>query len=224
MNRSVIQQLIRKDFRLHRLHILLSVVGGVLSLALLQVKSEAAFIAGCTWYFVSLIVLGSLLPVSNVINERKKQNLAFAMSLPVSAIQYTTSKLVSTVAMFLVPWLTLVAAGLSVIIGRSDLPDGIIPALLVLSATTFTGFCVIAGTAIVSESEGWTVAATIVCNSSYGLAWYAMIRDPAIRHDLGSPFPVWSPFMLTTLAIEIATIVLILGITFYLQSRKRDFI
>jgi hypothetical protein len=42
--------------------------------------------------------------------------------------------------------------------------------LLVLAGFTFVGFCVIAGVALVSESEGWTIAATIALNSSYGLA------------------------------------------------------
>jgi len=179
---------------------------------------------GSIWFFISLIVLGSMLPVSNIINERKKQNLAFVMSLPVSSIQYATSKLVSTVGMFLIPWLTLVIAGVALILGRSDIPDGFIPALLLLAGMTLVGFCVIAATAVVSESEGPTIAATIVCNSTYGLGWYLVIRNPSVRQDLISPVPVWSPYMLTFLGVEFAVIAVILGAAYYLQSRKRDFV
>ena len=224
MSHSVVQTLIWKDLRLHRMHIALSIAGGGLALALLQIKSEMAFIAGSTWFFVSLVVLGSMLPVSNLINERKKQNVAFLMSLPISAVQYATAKLASTVGLFLVPWLTLVIAGTSVIISRSDIPDGLIPALVALCGFTFVGFCAIAGAAIVSESEGVTIAATVICNSTYGLSWYMLIREPAVRHDLGSAVPVWSRFMVTLLGAEFAAIALILGIVFYLQSRKRDFV
>src|ERR1700674_2972099 len=110
-NNSVIQTLILKDWRLHRTHLLLSLGAGGIALAVLQLRNETAFLLGAVWFFISLIVLGSLLPVSNVINERKKQSLAFLMSLPVSALQYATSKLVSTIGMFLVPWAALVMAG-----------------------------------------------------------------------------------------------------------------
>jgi len=77
---------------------------------------------------------------------------------------------------------------------------------------------------LVSESEGWTVAATIVSNSSYGLVWYFIIRNPAINGDLKSPVPVWSPAVLTILGEEAAAVVLILGFTLYVQSRKREFV
>lgn len=36
--------------------------------------------------------------------------------------------------------------------------------------------------------------------------------------------PVWSPAVLTILAGEAAAVALILGVTFYLQSRKREFV
>jgi len=224
MNKSIVRIMILKDWRLHRVPILLSIAGGIAALSLLQLKTQASGFLGATWFFVSLIVLGSMMPISNVINERKKQTLPFMMSFPISTFQYTTAKLVSTVGMFLIPWVTLVIAGLSLIISRSDIPEGIIPMMLVLAGFTFVGFCVIASAALVSESEGWSIAATIACNSSYGFVWYLIIRNPAMRADLGSKVPVWSPIMLNMLGGQLAFIVLVLGITFYLQSRKRDFI
>lgn len=215
--------MILKDWRLHRVPILLSIAGGIAALSLLQLKTQASGFLGATWFFVSLIVLGSMMPISNVINERKKQTLPFMMSFPISTSQYTTAKLVSTVGMFLIPWVTLVLAGLSLILS-SDIPEGIIPLMLVLAGFTLVGFCVIASVALVSESEGWSVAATIFCNSSYGFVWYLLIRNPAMRADLGSQVPVFSPIMLNMLGGQLTFIVLVLGITFYLQSRKRDFI
>src|SRR5262245_46673474 len=132
MKRSAIQTLILKDWDRHRSFMILSIVGGGLALALLQIRSEVTFILGSTWFFISLIVLGCMLPIANVINERKKQTLPFLMSLPLSAAQYTTAKLISTVGIYLLPWSTLLMAAVLFILGRKDIPDGIIPATIVL--------------------------------------------------------------------------------------------
>ena len=108
---SVIQALILKDLRLHRTpYRWYPSRACIIALAVLQLKNETAFMIGAVWFFVSLIVLGSMMPISNVINERKKQNLAFLMSLPVSATQYAMAKLVSTIGMFFVLWAALVIA------------------------------------------------------------------------------------------------------------------
>lgn len=224
MKSGAVRTLILGDLHRHRLYILLSIASGGLALALVQIGGETATVLGSTWFFVALIVLGSMLPVSNIVNERKKQTLAFLMSLPLSVAQYTAAKVLSTVGMFLVPWVSLVAGGLSLIAGRRDIPDGMIPAILILALLTFVGFCLISGVAMVSESEGWTIAATIASNSSYGFAWYFLIRNTGVRQDLASPDPVWSPVVLTILAGEIAAIAVILGLVFFLQSRKRDFV
>jgi hypothetical protein len=210
--------------RRHRVPILASIAGGGIALALLQVGGEIPTILGATWFFVSLIVFGCMLPVSNVVNDRKKQILPFLMSLPLSITQYTTAKTVSTVAIFLVPWLTLVVAAVSFIAGRQSIPDGMIPTTIILSTFTFIGFCVIAGVALVSESEGWTIVATVACNTWYGFAWYLLVRNPAMRANMGSAEVVWSPEVLKILGGEFAAVAVILTLTFYLQSRKRDFV
>jgi ABC-type Na+ efflux pump permease subunit len=124
--------LIISDWQRHRRQILLCIAAGGVALALLEVGGEVTTIAGVTWFFVALIVLGSMLPVSNVVNERKKQILPFLMSLPVSVTQYTTAKLVSTVGMFLVSWVTLVAGAVLFIISRQGIPDGMVPTAIVL--------------------------------------------------------------------------------------------
>jgi hypothetical protein len=224
MMRSVVQTLILRDWQRHWLFIVFSIAGGVLALSLVQIGGPVLTVAGSTWFFVSLIVFGSMLPVSNVINERKKQTLPFLMSLPLSAAQYAVAKLVSTFGMYLVPWLTLMVAAVSYVVGRQDMPNGLVPVVLILMGFTLVGFSITAAFALVSESEGWTVGATILVNSSYGLLWYILMRDPALRANFGSPVVVWSAPVLRVLAIEIAVLVLILGLTIYLQSRKRDFV
>jgi ABC-2 type transport system permease protein len=224
MSGNVVRTLILKDWQLQRTQILVSIAAGAIALGVIQLKDETAFLVGTIWFFVSLIVLASMMPVSNVINERKKQTVVFLMSLPVSALQYATSKMVSTIGMFLVPWAAMVIAGSGLVLSRHDIPNGIIPVMFILFGFPLIGFCMIAGAALISESEGWTIAATIACNSSYGLVWYFVIRDPAINSALKSPVPVWSVPVVMILGGEAAAVALILGLTFYLQSRKREFV
>jgi ABC-2 type transport system permease protein len=224
MTSPVIQALILKDLRLHRTLISLSIAGGIIALAILQLKNETALMVGAVWFFVSLILLACMLPVSNVINEGKKQNLAFLMSLPVSAAQYGMAKLVSTIGMYLVPWAALAIAATTFVLTRPEVQSGILPVMLILFAMPLVGFCIVAGAALISESEGWTIAATVVCNSSYGLGWYLIIRNPAINGNLKSSVPVWNSPVLMILGGEVAVIVLTLGITLYMQTRKRDFV
>jgi len=226
MKGSVAGHLILKDWQLYRMPIALSIVGGVMSLAIFQWGGgwEGTMVVGSVWFYVALILVGTMLPLVGIVNERKKQNLAFVMSLPISPIQYTTSKLVSTVGMFLVPWLTLTISGLMLVEARGIVPRGSIPMMLILDAMPFVGLCIITGVALVGESEGWGIAANVFCNSSYGLVWYFLSRVPALMVNTKGPVPVWNSTVLSVLSAEFGSIVLILGLTFYLQSRKRDFI
>ena len=224
MTKSVMRALILKDWALHRTFVMFSIAGGVLALAVLQVKNETAFMIGAIWFFVALILLATMLPMANVINERKKQNLAFLMSLPLSATQYGMSKFASNLGMFLIPWVTLVIAGFTAIFSHREVPHGIIPLMIILFVMPLVGFCFVAGAALIGEAEGWAIAAMIVCNSSYGLAWTLIIRNPVINGALKSPVAIWSSPVRMILGGEIAAILLILGITFFLQSRKREFV
>jgi ABC-2 type transport system permease protein len=165
-----------------------------------------------------------MLPLAGVTNERKKQNLAFLMSLPISSIQYTTSKLISSLAMFLIPWLTLVIAAVLLVEARGILPRGAIPLLLILAFLPFLGFCLITGAVLVGETEGWGLAANVLCSSMYGLTWYFVTKIPALMEPAKGPTPIWNSTESTILGSEFAAVALMLGLTYYLQSRKRDFV
>jgi len=224
MTSSIVWQLILKDWRLNRLLLSLSIGAGMIALGVVLRGGEGPIVAGTVWFFIAIIMVGTMLPISGIVNERKKLNLAFLMSLPVSSIQYTTAKLISTVGMFLVPWLTLVIAAVVLIEIRGIVPPGAIPIALILAGMPFVGLCVLTGAALIGESEGWGIAANVACNSSYGLAWYFMGRIPGLMADVKSPVPVWNPTVMKFLCGEFGVIVLILGLTYFIQSRKRDFV
>jgi hypothetical protein len=225
MKTNVMLQLIFKDWRLQRRTIVLTIFAGATALAMLLTGRQTPVVVGTVFFFVSIIFCACLLPMQNIVNERKKQTLPFVMSLPVSSARFGAAKLVSTIGMFLAPWLILLGAGLYVILGRHILPQGVIPMGMILMGFPLIGFCLTTGTALLGESEGWATAAMGVVNSSYWLVWYLLLSHvPSLAMAWGNPVAVWSPAVFKILAVEFAIIVLILGVTLYVQSRKRDFI
>jgi ABC-2 type transport system permease protein len=224
VTRSVIGQLILKDWRLNRMMISILAGVGLVSLVVAQCAGETLRIFATVWFFVSLCVLASMLPLSAILNERKKQTLAFVMSLPVSSVQYAAAKALSTAAMFLVPWLTLVASALLLIETRHVLPHGIIPTLFTVAMLPAIGFCLISATILVTETEGWMMAASIVCNSSYWFVWYLLARIPSLKDHWSGPVAIWDPAVVTVLSSEIGLCAFIVGVAFFFQSRKRNFI
>jgi ABC-2 type transport system permease protein len=224
MNSPVFGRLILKDWRLNRLLISLAIAIGLAALVLVRYGAETARLFGAVWFFVALMVLGSMLPASTIVNERKKQTLAFMMSLPVSAVQYTVAKIVSVWAMFLTPWLALLISALVLIATGRTIPHGVIPMLLILAMLPLLGFCIISSTALVGESEGWLIAANLVCNSSYWFVWYLLVRIPSLTDNWKGPVAVWNAAARTVLLSEFAVIAVIVALTLFFQSRKRDFI
>lgn len=224
MSESVVRHLMLKDWRLYRLQIIFTIIGGLLALLVAQRATEVSMVVGAVWFFISLILAGALLPMVGIVNERKNKNLAFLMSLPVSSIQYTTSKLVSSTGMFLIPWLTLVIAAVLMIEVRGMFPPGSIPFILILALMPFVGLAIITAGALMGESEGWGIAANVAVQSSYGLCYFFLTRVHEVMSYNTSPVVVWSPTALKIIGTELAAIPLLLGITYFVQSRKRDFI
>lgn len=225
MTGSVTGHLIRKDWQLHRVAITLSTLGGFIALAVVCLGGQTPFLLGSVGFFVALIMLASMLPALLILNERKKQTLAFVMSLPVSSVQYGVAKLVSTVGIFLAPWLTMLAAAIWIVTVRHALPEGVIPIGVILAGLPLIGFCLIAAAALIGETEGWYTLSVAVVNSSYWFVWYTlMMRFPELSRNWLNAKAVWSPAVRTILGGELAITALILGATLFIQSRKRDFI
>jgi ABC-2 type transport system permease protein len=223
MSRSMLPVMIRKDLRMSWHFLAAALIGGFGALMLWRLGSDAFAIAGMIAFFVVLIMLG-ILPMSMIVNERKKQTLAFVMSLPITAAQYAVAKLTTVLGMFLVPWLLLVGIALTLISSRADVPNGVIPLALILMLLPFIGFLITTSVAIVSESETRSVYAMAAVNVSYSFVWVAITMTPGLTRDAGGPVPVWNETVVSVLGAELAAIVLILTSTLYLQSRKRDFV
>ena len=225
MKGSLTGHLIRKDWQLNKRSIILYMLGGAAALAIVCAGGQTPFLLGSVWFFTTLIIFACIMPNAIILNERKKQTLAFVMSLPVSSVQYGAAKLMATVGIFLAPWLALVAAGLWVVKVRHALPEGVIPMGLILAILPLIGFCLTVAAALVGETEGWYTATIMVTNSSYWFVWYSLnMRFPELGRNWLSATAIWSPNVLMILAAELTLVAVILALTLFIQSRKRDFI
>src|SRR3546814_20242392 len=86
--------------------------------------------------------------------ERKEQTLAFVMSLPVSPLDFTVSKLAGNVLTFAVPFFVLLGGTLAVVL-FTPLPDGLFVYALRLFAYLLFAYAVSLAVAMSVESEGW---------------------------------------------------------------------
>lgn len=223
MTRSILLRLMMKDWYLSRT--LLTVVGvlGAMSIASLYLRHGLTSVVGMVVSLFAVMFLGILLPTQTIVNERMRQNLPFVMSLPVSPMQYTTVKILANLSAFLALWLP-IAAGMIGTIAGTQVYGGIIPLMLLAAFAPFTTFALVLAVAIVTESQPGAVAAHTASNVGHGVAWFFIQRAPGFWQDVRSPVAIWNPTMISILSIEIGTIVVALVLTFYLQSRKTDFI
>ena len=223
MTGSIVLRLMVKDWYLSRT--LLTVVGvlGAVSVALLYLRDDRASLAGMAVALLAVMFLGILMPTQTIVNERMRQTLPFVMSLPVSPMQYTTAKVLSNLAAFFALWL-LIAAGMIGTVAGTRVYGGVIPLMVLAAFAPFVTFALVVAVAIVTESQAGTVAAHTVSNLGNGVAWFFIERTPGFWQDMRSPVAIWNPTMVWVLTIDIVTIVVALTLTFYLQSKKTDFI
>ena len=221
MNRALVLRLIGKDWYLSRVPLTCIACAGVASTALLYLRNDTIGVVAMISSLITLIFLSIILPQLTVLTERKERNLAFVMSLPISAMEYTAAKVLGNLSAFIVLWLA-VSTGVLGTLWMAGF-RGVIPLGVVVAFVPFVSFCLMLAVAIVKESEIWAMATMGASNVSYSFVWLAMIRCGLLT-DVGSPVPIWSDKILVILAAEVVVIVGALASTFYLQSRKTDFV
>ncbi|MEP7010254.1 MAG: ABC-2 transporter permease [Acidobacteriota bacterium] len=224
MDFQMVRRLVLKDWYFQRKPIFGYLAAGVLALALIADPNEGAFFAGSILMITVLLAVGIHLAMASVVEERKDQTLAFVMSLPISVKEYTTAKILSNLLIFLVPWLTLLIGSFVVIAVKPGLPDGLIPFTAIILLELFASSVLILSVALVSESQNWTIGAIVFGNLFFQGFLYTVSHLPSIAQTMKGSRIVWSPAALTLLVGEVAAIALMVGSTFWLQSRKTDFL
>lgn len=223
INYTVVRHLILKDWYLNRWLILGSLPVGLGALALVLTGKQVAFMLCIILLCMVIVGVGAQLAMVTTINERKEQTLAFVMSLPVSWLEYTAAKILANLIIFLIPWLLLTVGAIGVLL-LPGATHGLVPytAIMALEMLITTSLIVVAG--IITESQAWTTAGIFVSSLGINALGYTFAHLPGISRYMWGTRVHWTSTAWTILICELLTVPLLLGTTFYIQSRKTDFL
>ena len=223
MDRFIIQKLIGKDWYLHRVAIGLLLGGAILGGICAAIPGNTGISIGVSLSMCVLIALTFYLPLTTVIGERTDKTLPFLMSLPVTPAEYTLSKILANLLLYLVPW-TVAALNFSLVFregSAAGVPAGYVNVLLI---GFFVVFMFVLGFAIIFESMGWTIALIVILMFLLGnMATQIVPRIPGAKQFLMN-VGQRGPEYYWTIAIELLLMAVLIGVTFFVQSRKRDFL
>jgi hypothetical protein len=223
MNYSMVKSLILKDWYFQRRSILLALGGGAVSLGIVAFGGQPGFTLGLILLVTIMVMLSAMTVMANVIGERENQTLAFTMSLPISYLEYTTSKIVGNLLIFVPFWLTIVAGSVALILAAPVI-HGFFAFAIIMAVEILVSTCLMIAVALVSESKGWTISAMMVGNVALNVVGYLVAHIPGIRNGMFGNVIQWRPAATISVTVEFALIGLMLGGAFFIQSRKKDFI
>lgn len=225
MNIAMVSRLICKDWYLNRVGILASLFAGVVTLGMVAAmhRSQLALILGVIVVVTILIGMGAMVMISAA-NERRQQTLPFVLTLPISYREYTTAKIVGGMLIFLVLGVALVADIVATILLTPGFPHGLIPFVVIMAVEILMSTCLITAVSVTTEAHGWTVASAQVGALSLNVIGWSIVRLPEIGGSMKSTTVQWGGTATTLVAAELATIVFMLLITFFVQAHKKDFI
>jgi ABC-2 type transport system permease protein len=223
MNYAMVKRLILKDWYLQRWAILASLAGVVATLGIIATGGKVAFLLGLILLITVIIAIGAQMAVSTIVTERKEQTLPFVMSLPISYREYTASKIWGNLLIFLVPWLTMVLGSFGLLL-LSPSSRGLLPYAAIMSTEILLSTCLILAVALITESQGWTVAAIMAGNLAVNGIGYVVAHIADIAKGMWGSTIQWSGAASAVLLAEFTTIALLLGLTFFVQAKKNDFL
>lgn len=222
-NPSMIKALIRKDWYFNKNILMFSYLIGLVSVAMLSFESRV-FYVGMILLISIVILIGALLATTTVINEIKNKTLPFLLSMPITCMDYTKAKLIFNLSSYFIIWLTLLLTTIGVIYYTQHLPNGLIPYALILMIELLVAFILILSTALISDSEKWTIVIMTITNVGFSLFMFLIASIESINKYMNGPEAVWNNSALMIIATEIFICALIIAITLFKQSRKKDFI
>jgi ABC-2 type transport system permease protein len=225
MNTFLVRRLIYKDWYLNRpLIVAALMVGAATLVAMAAAKGgQLAVILGVIVLATVLIGMGAVL-MSSMVSERKAQTLPFVMTLPVSYLEYTTSKLVGCLLIFLALWAALLLGMILAILTTPWFPHGLIPFVILMCVEILVTTTVLAAVSVTTESQGWTIGAAQLGGIGLNAVGFSIVRLHGIGTSMSGARIAWSPTATVILLAEFAAIAMMLGVAFLIQSRKRDFI
>lgn len=222
-NMFMLKRLIIKDWELMQKAIAAYMGAGIIIIGIMGMATAITFNIGAILMITLLIVIGARTSIESTVNEKKDQTLAFILSLPITAQDYAFAKLLANLVLYLVPWLILVL-GMLLVIVSTPIYNGVIPLVILVSVYILAAYCCYLATALLTYSEGYTIAVMVVTNLLLNGFIILIMRLPEINQTLEAATASWNAVSLTILAVELGFIVTSLLLTGYLQKRKSSFL
>jgi ABC-2 type transport system permease protein len=223
MNYLMVRRLILKDWYLNRWLILASIPVGLASLAPILTGNYVGLLITIILLCMVIIGVGAQLATATTVNERKEQTLAFVMSLPISFREYTAGKILANLIIFLIPWLILTAGALGILC-LPGATHGLIPFTAIMAVEMLITTCLIVAAGIIGETQAWTTVAILCSSLGLNVLGFVFAHLRGISRYMWGQQVHWSPTAWIVLLAEFAMVPVLLGITFFVQSRKTDFL
>lgn len=222
LNTPVIRLLVAKDWQLFQKQLAFYVLAGIVALCFLGLAKPWAFYVGSLMLLIVMVSAACFSISTSLMVERKEQTLAFVMSLPVSPLDFTVSKLAGNALTFAVPFVVLLGGTLAVVL-FTPLPDGLFVYALLIFAYLLFAYAVSLAVAMSVESEGWATFAMIGSMVLINPYIMALTQVPDISERVSVDALVWTTPAVAILASLVVLSLAVIGLTGWFHARKPAF-
>ncbi len=223
MNTFMVNKLIQKDWQLYRLFILIYTLLGITASGLLLIPATFAFHAGIVILVTVLIGASAHICISSVVVEKKEFQLSFLMGLPIKPLDYALSKLLGGLFIYGVCWLSVIVFTAAIIL-VTDLPNGMLPLLLLCAVELFLATAILLGIGVVTGSEPATIICLVLLNLLFNLFMFSVAGLSEINQYLWTATAVFNSTFWWIIVAEISLLVIVLALSIYIKSRQRCFL
>jgi hypothetical protein len=222
MNLQAIRILFLKDLFLSRRQLFAYFVGGIAASAVTCIPNPTFAFIGFILVITVAIAAGIHLIGTLMLAETTDQTRLFVMSLPVSLLDYSISKISVVLTTYLIPWSAMFAC-LTIatfVMGK----QGNVVVLPAIFFFLLGGFTLQLVTAVISESVGFTICVLVGCNVCLNVFLMRLFEIPEVSAVTKSDVLSWPNTVLQIIAVEIVVIAVSLAMAFLFQTRKRDLV
>ncbi|MCY2968310.1 MAG: hypothetical protein NT069_32550 [Planctomycetota bacterium] len=224
MNTQAIGILFLKDLYLSRRPLFAYFAAGILSSAVSVIPQPTVAFVGFILILTVAIGSGMHLLGELLLGEGSDQTRTFILSLPVSLLDYSLAKIAVVLTTFLIPWFTMLACSIVLTAVLPWSKAGAIPVLVVVFFELLASYALQLVTAVISDSVGWTIAVMVAGNVFLNLFLMALFQNPEVSESMKGAVPTLSPLLVKIICVEVAIIVVALGLAVAMQVRKRDLV
>ncbi|RYZ78734.1 MAG: hypothetical protein EOO68_39925 [Moraxellaceae bacterium] len=146
------------------------------------------------------------------------------MSLPVTVKEFTMAKLLVNIPVFTVFWLVITAVAFYFSFGFGVFPYGTIPFITMIFLGIYVAYVGILSAGLICQSYGITIIVMLGFElGTPAYLWIVAFLEP-INHHVYDANMVWNSTAVGIVTTQIITAVALLVATWYIQTKKRDFI